>query len=90
MEITVMIMQKEYRVDEYSIEISPRETVGNVLIRAQALGWIDSEKRACSVYGERVKPTHHLEAGDRLELCVALPTDPMIRRRNRALRSKNR
>lgn len=91
MEIQVYLMNADFTVSQHTIDVPADSTVLDVLevlLFGQHIE--DSKCYACSIFGDRVKADYVLQADDRLELSLPLPSDPIQRRRNLALKRKNR
>ena len=76
------------RVWRKGFDLPGGATVGHLraLVRDQCADWPEAARNpaALSVFGREVTDAYVLEAGDRLELLRALPTDPKRARRERA------
>ena len=91
MDIQVYIMNSDFTVSQHSVNVPVDSTVLDVLDVLLAHQYIEStEYYTCSVFGDRVKVDYVLHSDDRLELSLPLPSDPIQRRRNLALKRKNR
>ena len=91
MQIEVLIMTGDYQIQKKIVEITDNSTVAQCLDRLIQMGCIKNDHAyTVSCYGQRVKPDAIVKQDDRLELSLALPSDPMIRRRNRALKNKKK
>jgi putative ubiquitin-RnfH superfamily antitoxin RatB of RatAB toxin-antitoxin module len=89
MEIEVQIMQADFQVRALSLHMRSGETVADLLTLLIASEAISDEKcYGLSIYGVRVKTSSVLSDGDRVELSLSLPKDPLLRRRQRALKRK--
>ena len=91
MEIEVLIMTNDYQIQKKMVEITNDSTVEQCLDQLIQMGCIKSDHAyTVSCYGQRVKSEAIVSQDDRLELSLALPSDPMVRRRNRALKNKKK
>ena len=91
MDIQVYLMNADFTVSQHSIDVPVDSTVRDALDVLLFRQYIENTQcYACSVYGDRVKADYVLQADDRLELSLPLPSDPIQRRRNLALKRKNR
>lgn len=91
MKIEVLIMQKDYQVVQTYVNLDNEATVSTCLNQLQLSGCIESDHSyTVSRYGQRVKLESRFMPEDRIELTLPLPSDPMDRRRKRALANKNR
>ena len=84
-------MQSDYGINSFKLEVSDDISVSNLYLHLLELGYVSSGiEYGMSVFGDRVKKDYLLSENDRFELCLPLPSDPMQRRRNLALKRKNR
>lgn len=91
MKIEVLIMQKDYQVVQTYVDLNNEATVSTCLKMLQSNGCIQSDHSyTVSCYGRRMKLESRIMPDDRIELTLPLPSDPMDRRRKRALNNKKR
>ena len=84
-------MQSDYTIRSFGMKVVKDISVSGLYSLLIDLGHICQDSTyGLSVFGDRVKMDAVLRENDRFELSLPLPSDPMQRRRQLALKRKNR